>query len=329
MKWEKIFIAALCMALSAYFTPAFAKEKVIFGGGPAGGTFQLIANAIHNFKPVKDAAGFKFQVQSSEGSIENMKKIDAGGMQMGIVYSGDLWMGTNSRISSDPSDGSEADTPESYNKVMAVSYLYSAPAQLVVHTGSAIKSVKDLEGKKVGVGNIGSGAYSTSRLFFTHIGIWDKIEKRNIGYNDAARAFRNSELDAFWVFTALPSPAVTLAAEDRGVDIINIGESAQESDFFKTFPWFSTVMIQPGAYKGVSQDTLSFQDSAIWVASAEVSAEVVYQMLSIIYTDEGLKHLAEQNDNLKGISVATGIIGIVTPLHPGAEKFWMEKSVVK
>ena len=378
MKCPKIFIAILFIILSAFLSLAStskdSKEKIIFGGGPAGGTFQTIADAIHSFKPVRDATGFKLQVHSSEGSVENLKKINDATLQMGIVYSGDLWQGINGKIvnhSQNPSapdtSGTNSSAPNSsaiYNKAMAVAYLYSATAQLLVHTEdseiksstesttgirskSAIKNIKDLEGKKIGVGNSGSGAYSSSELFFTHLGLWDKMEKRVVGYNDAARAFRNNELDAFWVFSALPCPAVAMAAaegkgaksetdKDAGVEankssiaIINLGEDADKSGFLKEFPWFSTMMIRGGTYKGLDQDTLSFQDSAILVASADVSSDTVYQILSIIYADEGVNYLAGQSENLKEMSIQTGTVGIITPLHPGAEKFWKEKGIVK
>ncbi|MBF0257400.1 MAG: TAXI family TRAP transporter solute-binding subunit [Desulfamplus sp.] len=313
-------ILTLSINLSMFAAPAYSKEKIIFGGGPAGGTFQIVANAIQSFKPIKDAAGFKVQAQSSNGSIENLKNIDSGIFQMGIVYSGDLWQGTNGKLSNDTSI---------YSKVAAVAYLYSAQAQLIVKTDSEIKSVKDLEGKKVGVGNRGSGAHSTCELFFTHMGLWDKIEKKNIGYNDASYAFRNNEIDAFWVLSALPCPAVTLAAETRGVGMVNLGDDARKSDFLKEFPWFSTVSIRGGIYKGLDIDTISFQDCAILVANQEVSNDLIYQLLSVIYADDGLAYLAQQNENLKEMSVPTGVIGIVTSLHPGAEKFWKEKGIVK
>ena len=79
---------------------------------------------------------------------------------------------------------------------MAVAYLYGAPAQLVVKKGSGIKSTKDLVGKKVGVGNAGSGAFANCEMFFTHLGIWEKIERNAMGYNDAAQAFGNNQLKA-------------------------------------------------------------------------------------------------------------------------------------
>ncbi|MBF0468982.1 MAG: TAXI family TRAP transporter solute-binding subunit, partial [Desulfamplus sp.] len=313
-------IATLSIDLSVLVTPACSKEKIIFGGGPAGGTFQVVANAIQTFRPIKDAAGFKVQVQLSNGSVENLKNTDSGIFQMGIVYSGDLWQGSNGKLSNDTSI---------YSKVMAVAYLYSAPAQLVVKADSGIKGVKDLEGKKVGVGNRGSGAHSTCELFFTHMGLWDKIEKKNAGYNDASYGFKNNDVDAFWVLSALPCPAVTLAAETREVGLVNLADDARKSDFLKEFPWFSTVTIKGGVYKGIDSDTFSFQDSAILVASQEVSDDLIYQILSVIYADDGLAYLAQQNENLKEMSVATGIIGIVTSLHPGATKFWKEKGIVK
>ncbi len=115
---------------------------------------------------------------------------------MSVVYSGHVWLGRNGEVKNDTNK---------YENVMAVAWLYGAPAQLVVRADSAIKSTRDLIGKKVGVGNAGSGAFANCELFFSHMGIWDKIERNAIGYNDAAAAFGNNQLDAFWLFTAFPS----------------------------------------------------------------------------------------------------------------------------
>ena len=89
-----------------------------------------------------------------------------------------------------------------YENVLAVAFLYGAPSQLVVRKGSGIKNLEDLVGKKVGVGNAGSGAFANCELFFNHLGIWDRVERNAMGYNDAAAAFGNKQLDAFWLFTA-------------------------------------------------------------------------------------------------------------------------------
>ena len=72
-----------------------------------------------------------------------------------------------------------------YENVLAVAYFYGAPAQLIVRADSGIKSAKQLEGKRVGVGNAGSGAAANAGLFFTELGIWDKIDRNFLGYREA------------------------------------------------------------------------------------------------------------------------------------------------
>jgi TRAP transporter TAXI family solute receptor len=297
----------------------FAKKRIVFGGGPAGGTFQVVANAIQTYKPVKGIKEFKVRAQSSAGSVENLRKVNAGKHDFSVVYSGHVYLGRNGRMKNDT---------RKYEKVMAVAYLYGAPAQLVVKKGSGIKSAKDLVGKKVGVGNAGSGAFANCEMFFTHLGIWDKIKRNAMGYNDAANAFGNNQLDAFWLFTAFPSGAVIMAAQTNDIDLINIGKDAEDSGYFKKYPYFGKLSIPAGTYKGVDDETSSFFDSTLWVANKDVPADVVYKLLSVIYTDEGLKHMVDQKKTFKAMSIKDGIKGIVTPLHPGAEKFWKEKGIM-
>ncbi len=315
-----IGVCAISMITFGFSADSFAKKRVIFGGGPAGGTFQVVANAIQVYKPVKEVKEFSVKAQTSAGSVENLRKTNAGRQQMSVVYSGHVWLGRNGKMKNDP---------KKYENVLAVAWLYGAPAQLVVQAKAGIKSVKDLVGKKVGVGNAGSGAFANCELFFTHMGVWDKIERNAMGYNDAAAAFGNNQLDAFWLFTAFPSGAVIMAAQTNHIDLIDLGADATASGFYEKYPYFSKLAVPAGTYKGVDHDTPSFQDSALWVANSKVPDDVVYKLLSLVYTDEGLKHMVEQKKTFKHMSLETGATNIVTPFHPGAEKFWKEKGMMK
>jgi len=311
-------ITALSLMLAVPAVTQAAK-RIVFGGGPAGGTFQVVANAIQVYGPVKDIKEFKVKAQSSAGSVENLRKVNSGKSDFGVVYSGHVYLGRNGKMKNDT---------KKYEDVLAVSYLYGAPAQLVTRKGSGIKSVKDLVGKKVGVGNAGSGAFANCELFFTHMGVWDKIERNAVGYNDAAAAFGNKQLDAFWLFTAFPSGAVIMAAQTNDIELVNLGADADASGFYEKFPYFSKLTVPAGTYKGVEADSPSFQDSSLWVANAKVPDDVVYKLLSTIYTEEGLAHMRSQKKTFKEMAIKTGINGIVTPLHPGAEKFWKEKGLL-
>ncbi|MCU7807717.1 MAG: C4-dicarboxylate ABC transporter substrate-binding protein, partial [Candidatus Thiodiazotropha sp. (ex Semelilucina semeliformis)] len=81
-------------------------------------------------------------------------------------------------------------------------------------------------------------------------------------------------------------------------------------------------------YRGVDSDSTSFQGSSLWVANKDVPDDVVYEMLSLIFTEEGLAHMRAQKKTFKEMAVKDGVKGIVTPLHPGAEKFWKEKGIM-
>ena len=320
MKARHLLIIGLIAVVSMVFCQAaFAKERIVFGGGPAGGTFQVVANAIQVYKPIKEMADYKVQAQSSAGSVENLRKTDAGRQHMSVVYSGHVYLGRNGRMKNDTTK---------YENVMAVAWLYGAPAQLIVRADSGIKSTKDLVGKKVGVGNAGSGAFANCELFFTHMGVWDKIERNAMGYNDAAQAFGNNQLDAFWLFTAFPSGAVIMAAQTNDIAMVDLDADAKATNFYKEYPYFAKLTVPANTYKGVDYDVPSFQDSALWVAHKDVSADAVYEMLSAIFTEKGLAHMLEQKSTFKNMSIENGPTGIVTPFHPGAEKFWKEKGVM-
>lgn len=323
MNLTRRFVLVASSTLLAFSLAApsssLAAKRGVFGGGPAGGTFQVVANSIQTYGPVKASKDYRVRAQSSAGSVENLRKVDKGKMQFGVVYSGHAYLGREGRLKNDTNK---------YENVLAVAYLYGAPAQLVVRQGSGIKSTRDLKGKKVGVGNAGSGAFANCELFFTHMGIWDEIERNAVGYNDAAAAFGNHQLDAFWLFTAFPSGAVIMAAQTNDVELVDLGKDAEESGFYQKYPYFTKRKIPAGTYKGVDQDTPSFQDSTLWVANAKVPDEVVYDLLSKIYTDEGLAYMRNQKKTFKEMAIETGVNGIVTPLHPGAEKFWKEKGLL-
>jgi TRAP transporter TAXI family solute receptor len=312
-----ISIVVFSFLVVGFASESFAfKKRVIFGGGPAGGTFQVVANAIQIYKPVKQISTFSVKAQTSAGSIENLRKTNCGKQQMSSVYSGHVWLARQGKLKNDPNK---------YKQVLAVAWLYGAPAQLVVRADSGIKSAKDLVGKKVGVGNAGSGAFANCELFFSHLGIWDRVERNAMGYNDAAAAFGNNQLDAFWLFTAFPSGAVIMAAQTNDIALIDLKADADNSGFMREYKYFSDIEIPAGTYKGVNYTSPSFQDSTLWVAHSQVPASTVYELLLRLYTKAGLKHMVQQKKTFKHMSLETGSKNICTPFHPGAVQFWEEQ----
>ena len=315
-----VFVLGVIASGLVFVPAAMARQRLVFGGGPAGGTFQVLAEAVQNYQAVKENPEFTVQAQTSADSIENLRKTDQGRMQFSTVYSGELWQGRRGMLPKDD---------RKYEAVLAVAYLYGAPAQLIIRRGSGITSVKDLVGKRVGVGRAGLPAFVNCERFFKYLGIWDKIERKTMGYNDAAAAFSRNQLDALWLFTAFPSSAVVAAAQTGDIDLVDLSADASASGYFDRYRYLLRLTIPAGTYRGVDRAGGTFQDSVLWVANAKVPDEVVYQLLKMVFSDDGLAYLVSKKKTFKEMSIAGGTMGIVTPMHPGAIRFWKENGVLK
>jgi TRAP transporter TAXI family solute receptor len=311
----------VCLAVAMMFlahTPATASAKTyVFTGGKAGGTSIYYANAV---AALAKKAGMKFLVNSSGGAVEQIRLVNSGKSSFSLAYAGQLFAAERGQLKGDP---------RKYTDVQAMAYFYGAPAQLIVKADSDIKSAKDLVGKRVGVGNAGSGAAANAELFFTELGIWDKIDRNFIGYRQAADAFKNSQLDAFWVFVSFPNASVIEAAMQNKIRLIDLYADAQSCGLLKKYPYFSKVVIPAGTYQGVDTDTASFQDKTIWIVNNKVPEDVVYKTLKTTFSKEGLTHMVNAHKSAKAMSLKTSGKGIVSPMHPGATKFWKESGALK
>ncbi|MFZ5774589.1 MAG: TAXI family TRAP transporter solute-binding subunit [Thermodesulfobacteriota bacterium] len=314
-----ILIAVLLLGSLAAIRPAAAEpRKVVISGGPAGGTFQVMAAAIQDCKFPGKQSTLAVQATPSAGSLENLRNIEAGKADFGVVYAGHLYMARNGLLNDDPGR---------YEQVMAVASLYGAPAQLIVRQGNGIRRVEDLAGKRVGVGMPGSGSFANCEQFFRHLGVWDRIERVQMGYMDTATAFAEGRLDALWLFTGFPSSAAMVAAQRGDMDLLDLNTEAKESGFYAKYPYFSQISVPSRTYRNVNHPTPTFQDSTLLVASASLPDEVVYELLATIFSKAGLNRLRGEKETFREMRVANGTRGIVTPMHPGAIKFWQRMGV--
>ncbi len=315
-KWF-ISLAAILGLVLSFNLPVSAKTFLSFGGGPVGGTFQYFANGISVFVQ-KKYADIEISAEGTGGSTANLKLLDKGDIDFGIVYSGDAYLG---RVGKLPKDTNK------YTKVRAVAYLYGAPAQLVVRADSGINSALDLKGKRVAVGNAGSGAATAAERFFKHIGVWDKFSPQFLGYSAAAAAFNDGKIDAFWVFAGYPTAAIIEAATRDKIKLIDVHKDAEKTGFYKVYPFYTPLEIPANTYSNQTKPVLSFQDAAYWCANQNVPEDVVYRSVKAIYSPEGLKHMVNIKKTAKEMSIENGLKGVSIPVHPGAAKFWKEMGV--
>jgi len=236
MKRSNALIALLLSALLALAaTPALAKERLAFSGGPEGGTFQYFSNGIAS-RLSKNMADVEVSNMASAGSVENLRRVDSGDADFGISYSGDTYLARNGLLPKDT---------KQYVNVQALAYLYGAPAHLVTIGGNGIQKVADLAGKKVAVGGAGSGAAASAERYFRKLGLWEKMEPQFIGYNEAVSAMGDKLIDAVWVFAGFPNSSVIQAAASNKIQILDTVEAGKAAGFFDEYPFYTEARSKP------------------------------------------------------------------------------------
>lgn len=290
------------------------KQFLAFGGGPTGGTFNFFANKMSSIIS-NSYSWLDVSPKGSGGSAENLRTLNKHSVDLGIVYSGDAFLGRKGKL---PNDDNK------YENVRVLSFLYGAPAQLVVRADSGITSAMQLEGKAVAVGNPGSGAALSAERFFKHLGLWDKMDHRNLGYSQAAADFSDKKIDAFWVLVGYPNSSIIEAATRSEIRLLDVAKDAEASGFYDAYPFYTPVDIPAGTYDGMEGPCKTFQDSSLWCANADVSVDAVYDSLKTVYSEQGLKDMVTAHKAAKNMSIENGIKGASVPLHPGAVKFWKE-----
>lgn len=294
-----------------------ARHSLVFGGGPSGGTFNFFANRMASIIS-SSSDTITMTAERSAGSLENLRNLESGRVGMAIVYGGDAFLGRKGRLPNDD---------KGYGNVRAVAYLYGAPAQLVVRRGGGIRSVADLAGKRVAIGNPGSGAALAAERFFRHLGLWDRIEVVNEGYAQAATDFLAGRVDAFWVLVGYPNASVIEAATNAPVKLLNVHNAARASGFYDVYPFYSLTEIPARTYAGQDTPVITFQDTALWCTNRDIDEEVVYDSLCAIYCEESLESMVASHKAAREMSVEGGVRGVSIPLHQGAATFWEERGV--
>jgi len=313
---KRVKMGLLAFAIIALIVPpAMAADySVKIGGGPTGGTFNTFSNAMAVYVP-KVHPNIKMSSVGSGGSVENVKRVSNGESDFGLCYAVDSGLGFAGKL---PKDDNK------YQGLRSMGYLYGAPAQLIVKADSDIMNAYDLKGKRVAVGNAGSGAAASAERFFRHIDVWDNFKPTFMGYSAAASAFKDGKIDAFWVLVGYPNRSVIEASVQVKIRLVDVGVDAEKSGFYKAYAYSPTV-IPAGTYGKGMPECKSFQDSTILSANKDLPEDLVYTVMKTLWSQKGMEAMVTAKKTFKAMTLENGFRGASVPLHPGAVKFWKEQ----
>jgi hypothetical protein len=207
--------------------------------------------------------------------------------------------------------------------------LYPETIHLVARKGSGIAKVADLKGKRVSLDEPGSGTLVDARIILGAFGITEKdIKAEYLKPNQAGDKIRDGGLDAFFFVGGYPTGAISeLASAGGGIDLIPV--AGPEVDKMRAqYAFFAPDTIPANTYKGIGE-VKTIAVGAQWVTSAKQPDALIYEVTKAMWNDNTRKLLDAGHAKGKVIQLSTATAGAGIPFHPGAEKFYKEKGLIK
>lgn len=286
-------------------------QGLIFGGGPSGGTFQTVAEGLARLVAA-EYPELRIDVRRSGGSFANLTAVEKKEFDLGLVYSGELFL-----------DGEgEGTRLPGVKHVRSLTRLYGAVAQLAVQDSSRIRMPTQLRGARVAVGNPGSGAALAAERYFRSIDLWDKITPVYLGYSMALQELINGRVEAVWELVGVPSEGLRKTAGEVSLRLLNLQELARNSGFFSRYPFYQPAIIPTDSYPGQHEPVATFEDAALLVGHENLENETVDKLLEVIVTAGREGVLTQIHPALTDFDHRHGRPSADFPLHKGAFDFW-------
>jgi TRAP transporter TAXI family solute receptor len=189
--------------------------------------------------------------------------------------------------------------------------------------------VADLRGKRVSLDEPGSGTLVDARIILGAFGITEKdIKAEYLKPNQAGDKIRDGGLDAFFFVGGYPTGAIAeLAAAGTGIELVPV--TGPEVDKMRQqYGFFAPDTIPANTYKGVGE-VKTIAVGAQWVTSTKQPDALIYEVTKATWNDNTRKLFDAGHAKGKAIQLSTATAGAGIPFHPGAEKFYKEKGLLK
>jgi len=329
-KYVKLFAAALAV-LGLATGSVVAQEMKFFkiGTGGAGGTYfpigGLIANAISSPPGARSCEkggtcgvpGLVAIAVSTNASVYNMNAVHAGDLDAGLAGAQSVTQGF---------EGTGKFKGNKKDKVRIIANLYPEDMHLVLPKGGKLGSLNDLNGKKVGVASAGSGTQVSVRMILKHYGI--KAKEHELGLKQSAQRLADGQLDAFFYAGGTPFAALIQLGSTKGFELYSF--SAEERKTInKIIPYYVESKIPSGTYETINYDVATVAVNGQLVTSINQPEDLIYGITKALWSKKTRGLLDKGHSKGKAIRLETALKGVLIPVHPGAEKFYKEKGMIK
>ncbi|QUJ67782.1 TAXI family TRAP transporter solute-binding subunit [Photobacterium sp. GJ3] len=301
---------------------AHAEEFITIGTGSVTGVYYPTGGAICKLvNNERKTNGIRCSVESTGGSIYNVNTMRAGELDFGVVQSDWQYHGYNGT--------SEFKEMGPYKEMRAVFSLHTEPFNIIARTDAGINNLDDLKGKRVNIGNPGSGDRATMEVVMNAMG-WNKDDFKlaaELKGSERSQALCDNKIDAFVYVVGHPNGSIKEATTSCDAKLVPATGAAIDK-LVADNPYYAKSTIPGGMYRGTDNDVNSFGVAATLVSSTKVSDDAVYAVVKAVFENfHVFTRLHPSFANLKKEDMLKA--GISIPMHPGAEKYYKEVGLIK
>ncbi len=282
---------------------------------PTGGAIARLVN-----KGTRKAHNIRCSVESTGGSVYNLNAIAAGELELGIVQSDwqyHAYHGTSKFIDKGPN-----------KNLRAVFSVHPEPFTVVARADSGIRNFMDLKGKRINIGNPGSGQRGTMEVVMNALG-WTKSDFKlasELKSAEQSKALCDNKIDAIVFTVGHPSGSIKEATTSCDSVLVDVAGPAIEKLVWEN-DYYRMATIPGGMYRGTDSDIRTFGVGATVVSSTEVPEYIIYNVVRSVF--ENLDQFKKLHPAFSGLKKEEMIKdGLSAPLHAGAVKYYRQAGLL-
>ena len=314
----KQFIGAMALAIGVTGAAHAAEQQFIsIGTGGVTGVYYPTGGAICRLvNKERKKHGIRCSAESTGGSIYNINTIRAGELEFGVAQSDWQYHAYNGT--------SKFADKGKFDKLRAVFSVHAEPVTVIARDDSGINNITDFKGKRINIGNPGSGTLGTYEVIEKAMG-WSRDDLKLAAQMKSAetgQALCDGKIDGYFWLVGHPSALTQESLASCATHLVN-AESPEISKLIADNPYYRAARIPAGMYNN-KEDIKTFGVGATFVSSTDVPDKVVYTVVKAVFENfdafrklhPAFAHLSEKEMISDGLSA---------PLHPGALKYYKEK----
>lgn len=311
-------MAAGLIAGAAVSTPVSAAEQFVsIGTGGVTGVYYPTGGAICRLvNKNRKETGIRCSAESTGGSIYNINTVRAGELEFGVAQSDWQYHAYNGT--------SKFEDKGKFEKLRAVFSVHPEPVTIVARDDSGVSNISDLKGKRMNIGNPGSGTRGTWEVIEKTQG-WERSDlalAAEMKSAETGSALCDGKIDAYFWLVGHPSALTQESLASCASHLVN-AKTPEIDALVAEKPYYRSATIPAGMYNN-EEDITTFGVGATFITSADVSDEVVYTVVQAVFENfDQFKKLHPAFANLKPEEMITDSLS--APLHPGAVKYYTEK----